>query len=74
MKLRTALQRLAERLGIVECRLTPIPSEFCSIRESKLLKLLTFGYVLGLSIDVWANDDEAWHLRVKFEVRQPKKG
>lgn len=73
-KPRTRLQRFAERLGIVECRLSPIPSEYCSeIRESKLLKLLTFGYVVGLSIDVWANDDEMWHLRIKFEVRNKKR-
>ena len=41
------------------------------IKESLLLRLLTFGRVLGLSIDVWANGgDELLNLRVKLKVRK----
>lgn len=42
------------------------------IKRSPLLRFLTFGYVLGLAIDVWANGDELLNLRVKVAVRKKR--
>jgi hypothetical protein len=40
------------------------------IKDSALLTLLTFGYVLGLTIDVWAIGEDCLSVRVKLKVRQ----
>jgi hypothetical protein len=71
---RPALQRLAEKLaakiGVEECRFTSASFSNCDfeVKDSKLITLLTFGRVLGVSIDLWADSDNSFTARVKMKV------
>ena len=73
-KLQWLAEKLAAKIGVEECRFTSasFSNYDFEIGESKLIRLLTFGRVLGLSVDVWTNGDHGFTARVKLKVRKKR--
>jgi hypothetical protein len=71
-KLQRIAQKLADKMGVEECRLTSatFSNSMFEIKESKLLTLLTFGRVLGFSVDAWIDSDNSFTARLKLKMRK----